>query len=186
MLLLYQINLTVYLSDMKLKRINLDSDGNVVLSEIPEYQEDNFDEDGSPDDEQYWQKRLTAFDEQKEMIELTKFSYDQELWQNYQKLTIQQQKALTQIISGKTIRDSARECKVNEATVYRWLQQGNFYTCLKKWQEKLMFEADSRIKKVIFKALDKLEFVLDNHEKFEGKDYLKAIEVSLKFLQRGN
>ena len=106
------------------------------------------------------------------------------LYENFEKLKPDQQKVLELLIQGQNVRDIATECNVNEATIYRWLQQDNFYSCLKKWQYHLLVESDNRLQKLIFKGIDKLEFVLDNPDKFEGKYYLQAIEISLRYLER--
>lgn len=128
----------------------------------------------------YYQVR----DKNKLLKECTKFDTYGNLWENFDRLSPNQQKALQLLISGHNIRDTARKCETSEATLYRWLQLDIFNYTLKAWQKRLFIEADLKINSVIHKALNQLEFVLDNPTKFDSRDYLKAIELSLNFLNR--
>lgn len=114
----------------------------------------NYSEEDLENNYDSWQQEYEAT---KALKEERKFDSFSPLYKNFERLKPNQQKVLELLIQGLTVRDIATECKINEATIYRWLQQDNFSLCLNNWQKRLMIEADYRIKRVIFKGLYKLE-----------------------------
>lgn len=113
------------------------------------------------------------------MFKDSEYHLNEELWENYQRLTPVQQKVLTLLITGENINQIATKCNIERSTIYRWLQIDLFVHCLKLWQKNILVETDLIVKKIVDKGLEKLDFVLENPTRFESKDYLKAIELSL-------
>jgi hypothetical protein len=157
---------------------DFNSDGNLIFPDIPKYKA------GSDSDSRKEYYRVNDYCEN--LIKFSQYQNREQLWQNYQRLSLIQQKVLSLLVSGKNINQVATECHIERSTIYRWLQLDIFIECLKLWQKNLLFEADFKIKKVVEKGLEKLEFILDNPDKFEGKDYLKAIELSLSLMGKNS
>lgn len=156
-------------------------EGNLVLPRIPEYSQ-GYDKEGNVKDKESFKEYRKVSNYCDDLIKFSEYQNKEQLWQNYQRLTPIQQSALTLLISGKNINQVATECDIKRSTIYRWLQLDIFVKCLKSWQKNLLFEADFKVRNVISNSLEKLEFILDNPDKFEGKDYLRAIELSLGLL----
>jgi hypothetical protein len=119
------------------------------------------------------------------MKEATKIDCFEELWQVYQRLTPQQQSALSLLVSGNSIAQTAKKLKIDRSTIHRWMLLEVFTKCLRQWQQQLFYENLGQSLQLYQKAIDKLGYVLDNPEKYELKDYLKAIELCLQ-LQHQN
>jgi predicted DNA-binding protein YlxM (UPF0122 family) len=153
-------------------------EGSILFSALPNYTAVT-DKNGFIVNKDEFRKYHLAKDKNEYLVRFSSYQDKEQLWENFERLSPNQQKALHLFISGNSLKDIADKCKVNDSTIYRWLQLDIFIQCLKLWQKNLLFEADYKIKKVVEKGLEKLEFILDNPDKFEGKDYLKAIELSL-------
>lgn len=159
------------------------TEGKLNFHLLPEFKPE-YDEEGFLINKDEAKPYYEAKEKNKLLREFTQYQHREKLWQNYDRLTPNQQKALQLLVTGNSVRDTARECKINEATLYRWLQLDIFIDVFRLWREKLLIEADSKINRVINKALEKLEFILDNPSKFDSRDYLKAIEISLNFVNK--
>lgn len=164
---------------------DFDGEGNLVFPQIPEYKEES-DCDGNITNLKEFREYHKVIDRIDDLIKFSKYQNNELLWQNYQRLSLMQQKVLALLITGENINQIATKCNIERSTIYRWLQLDIFIKCLKLWQKNLLIEADYKVKKVVDKGLEKLDFVLDNPHKFEGKDYLKAIELSLGLLGKNN
>lgn len=160
------------------------TDGKLNFELVPEFKA-KFNKQGNLINTDEADKYHEAKEKNKIIKKFSYFQRNEALWENYDRLSPNQQKAITLLVGGVNIRDTAKECNINEATLYRWLQIDIFTKTLKLWQKNLLIEADIKLKSLVSKALERLEFVLDNPSKFESRDYLKAIELSLNFLNRG-
>ena len=163
------------------KESDFDGEGNLVFPQIPEYKGES-DKDGNITNLKEFREFCRVKNYCEDLIKFSEYQSKEQLWENYQRLTPIQQRVLTLLISGKNINQVATECDIKRSTIYRWLQLDIFIECLKSWQKNLLFESDSKIKAVVSKGLEKLEFILDNPDNFDGKDYLRAIELSLGLL----
>ncbi|PHV60991.1 helix-turn-helix domain-containing protein [Cyanobacterium aponinum] len=160
-------------------------EGKINFKPLPEYKP-KYDQDGYLINRDEVQPYYDARDKNELLVKFTEYQYKEKLWENYGRLSPTQQKALQLLVTGHSVRDTARKCDTSEATLYRWLQLDIFTKTLKLWQKTLLIEADIKIKSIVDKALNKLEFILDNPQKFDSRDYLKAVEISLNFLNRGD
>lgn len=147
---------------------DFDEQGNLVLPSIKEVKEADIDE---------FRFRL---DQIRQVKEGTKVEYSEELWQLYQRLSPQQQSALSLLVSGNSIAQTAKKLKIDRSTIHRWMMLEIFTECLKQWQKEVFYENIGQSMKLYQKAIDKLGYVLDNPHKYELKDYLKAIELCLQ------
>ncbi len=156
---------------LKFEESDFDEQGNLILSE--------------KDQAQSRGGFMSVFDDDSEMIKATKYTSLEQLWQVYQRLTPQQQSALSLLVSGNSIAETAKQLKIDRSTIHRWMMLDIFTKCLKQWQQQLFSENLGQSMKLYQKAIDKLGYVLDNPHKYELKDYLKAIELCLQ-LQHKN
>ncbi|WPF90491.1 helix-turn-helix domain-containing protein (plasmid) [Cyanobacterium aponinum AL20118] len=159
-------------------------EGKLIKLPLPDF-EPKYDQDGYLINRDEAKPYYKAREKNELLVKFTEYQHKEKLWENYGRLSPIQQKVLTLLVTGHNINHIATECNIERSTIYRWLQLDIFTKTLKLWQKTLLIEADSKINRVINKALEKLEFVLDNPQKFDSKDYLKAIEISLGFLTRG-
>ena len=147
---------------------DFDEQGNLVLPSISDVRGAEID---------VFRARL---EEIKDMQSATKMTPFENLWEVYQRLTPQQQSALSLLVSGDSIAETAKKLKIDRSTIHRWMLLEVFTECLKQWQKQLFYENIGQSMKLYQKAIDKLGYVLDNPNKYELKDYLKAIELCLQ------
>jgi hypothetical protein len=159
-------------------------EGSIMFSALPDYKAVT-DKNGFIVNIEEFKEYNTAKNKNEYLAKFSSYQDREQLWENFERLTPNQQKALNLFISGNSLKDIAIKCNVNEVTLYRWLQLDIFVKTLKLWQKNLLFDADLKLKKIVDKGIEKLEFILDNPQKFNSRDYLKAIELSLGFLTRG-
>ncbi|BAQ63228.1 hypothetical protein GM3708_3634 (plasmid) [Geminocystis sp. NIES-3708] len=158
-------------------------EGKLNFNLLPEFKP-RYDKDGFLINKNEAKPYYEAEEKNELLVKFTEYQHQDKLWENYDRLSPLQQKAIQLLISGHNINHIATECNIERSTIYRWLQLDIFTNTLKLWQKKLLIEADIKIKSIVDKALDKLEFILDNPSKFDSRDYLKAIEISLNFINK--
>ncbi len=122
-----------------------------------------------------------AKDKNKLLKKFTKYQLNEDLWENYGRLSPLQQRALTLLVSGHNINQIATECNIERSTIYRWLQLDIFTKTLKLWQQKLLIEADNKIRLLGFKALDELETMLDNCQDEKNKIEILKLIINLVY-----
>jgi transposase-like protein len=164
---------------------DFDDEGKFIFPEIPDFKCES-DKNGNILNVKEFRSHCEIKEKKENLAKYSEYQYGEALWRNFDLLSPVQQKAVRLLVSGHNMRDTARECNINEATLYRWLQLNIFAETIKLWQQRLLIETDNKLKSIVSKALERLEYVLDNPQKFEGREYLRAIEISLGFLNRGS
>ncbi|BAQ64598.1 helix-turn-helix domain-containing protein [Geminocystis sp. NIES-3709] len=158
-------------------------EGRLDFSLLPEYKV-KYDRQGYLIEDEKYKEYKAVIDRNEKLKKISRYQKKEELWENMDRLSPNQQKALTLMVSGVNINQIATECNIERSTIYRWLQLDIFTKTLKLWQKQLFIEADTKLNNLVSKALDRLEYILDNPSKFDGKDYLRSIELCLGFMKR--
>ncbi|PHV61004.1 helix-turn-helix domain-containing protein [Cyanobacterium aponinum] len=171
--------------DFQYKDEDFTPEGKLIKLPLPDF-EPKYDQDGYLINREKAKQYYEAENKNELLVKFTEYQHKEKLWENYERLSPIQQKVLTLLVTGHNINHIATECNIERSTIYRWLQLDIFTKTLKLWQKTLLIEADIKIKSIVDKALNKLEFILDNPQKFDSRDYLKAVEISLNFLNRGD
>jgi hypothetical protein len=160
------------------------TEGKLDFTLIPDYKVKYNKKGYVIEDDEY--KRIEADKERNKILKkFSEYQHSEALWENFNRLTTNQQKAITLMVTGVTMKEIANQCNVNEVTIYRWMQIDIFTKTLRLWQKELFIEADLKIKSLVSKALNRLEFILDNPTKFEGRDYVRSIELCLNMMSKG-
>lgn len=68
-----------------------------------------------------------------------------------------QKRALSALLSEKTVRDAAKKCKLTEKTLYQYLRDEQFRQALQTEQAAIYTAATTRLTAGIDRALDELE-----------------------------
>jgi transposase-like protein len=79
-------------------------------------------------------------------------------------LSSKKYKAVTLLVSGKSQRDTAKELGINEKTLYRWLEETDFYLALREKQERVIREAERLLGSAISTAVKKLVSIIEDPE----------------------
>lgn len=148
---------------------------------VKKIKEEFLNTDGSINaDRKKGQDKLEYIDHLDDLREATEFECSRPLWENYMKLTPQQQLAVTMLISGKTVNETCEEIGITRMTMSRWYLIPAFTETYERWQQKIFRETSERMRKLRIKALDELEKMLEDRAKIPPRDYLKLIELIIK------
>jgi len=77
-------------------------------------------------------------------------------------LTVRQQKAISTLLSSKTIEQAAKQAGVSRKTLYTWLRAPDFKAALSEATGEVLENAVRRLTALTSKAIDTLESVIDN------------------------
>lgn len=160
---------------MSTSPIQVDDEGNVRLSELPK--QENFPD---YDYDEFFEVFKMGLSDRQEEIKDTKYDYLSELWQNYQKLTGKQQKALPLILTGENMRDIAKKCEIHEATLYRWFQIDLFNQVLERWRKEIFKSNQIKLNKLADKAIDRLADIFDNPKGYDDRTLDNALSLVMR------
>lgn len=98
-------------------------------------------------------------------------------------ITVQQQKAITALLSERNKRDAAKTAGVSEKTLYTWLNEPAFRGALREAEKAILDEVTRRLSAGQCLALDTLEKLVTSarHESTKLRASVAWLEMSLKF-----
>lgn len=79
-------------------------------------------------------------------------------------LKIQQHRAITALLSERTIQEAARKAEVSERNLHRWLKLPAFQQALQEARQEVSKHTLARLQQVTVKSVDTLETVMENEE----------------------
>jgi transposase len=98
-------------------------------------------------------------------------------------ITVQQQKAITALLSERNKRDAAKTAGVSEKTLYTWLNDKDFRAALRDAEKAILDDVTRRLSAGQRLALDALAKLIQSarHESTKLRAAVAWLELSLKF-----
>jgi transposase len=98
-------------------------------------------------------------------------------------ITVQQQKAITALLSERNKRDAAKTAGVSEKTLYTWLNEPAFRGALRDAEKAILDDVTRRLSAGQRLALDALAKLIQSarHESTKLRASVAWLELSLKF-----
>ena len=100
-------------------------------------------------------------------------------------LTIRQEKAITALLSCRTVAEAAKLAQVGERSIYRWLKQDTFQSHLRRARRQALSDRLSgRLQQVADRAVDTLDTILDD-KKATTASRVSAVRAALRYACHG-
>ncbi len=99
-------------------------------------------------------------------------------------LTIRQEKAITALLSCRTVAEAAKLAQVGERSIYRWLKQDTFQSHLRRARRQALSQALGRLQQVADRAVDTLDTILDD-KKATTASRVSAVRAALRYACHG-
>ena len=99
-------------------------------------------------------------------------------------LTIRQEKAITALLSCRTVAEAAKLAQVGERSIYRWLKQDTFQSPLRRARRQALSQALGRLQQVADRAVDTLDTILDD-KKATTASRVSAVRAALRYACHG-
>jgi transposase len=98
-------------------------------------------------------------------------------------LTHRQERAIQALVTTNTISQAAKKAKVSERSVYLWINQDHFQTCLRVARDKALGHTSTRLQQITARAVKTLEDIMDD-EKNSASSRVSAARLSLDMMYR--
>jgi len=93
-------------------------------------------------------------------------------------ITTDQKRAITALLSAKTVTDAATTAKISRKTLYLWMKEPAFAAALKEAESEMLDQAVRRLASMLTTALDELDSLLKTGAKETTR--LRAVALVLE------